>query len=147
MSESDLSSVLGSIRSQHLSARKEKNQVVLEALGPLLGDVETKMKGTTPFDLQALYGLIRGHINGLRECIQKMDVTSPSIERMDNQIKILSAFLPKLMSNSQMVDVASAFIRLSDQNSNLGKVMAHFKQNYPGQYDGKALAGIVKDLI
>ena len=140
-------SVVGEMRSKFLSARKKKDQVALNALGPLLGDIETKTKGTQAFDISALYGIVRGHINGLKECMQNMDVTSPAVEDMDSQIKILSAFLPKMMSSAQMVEIASEFIKQDDSHANLGKVMAYFKQNHPGQYDGKALAGIIKDLI
>ena len=147
MAEETIDSVMENIRSKHLSARKARDSATLEALGPLLGDIETKQKGTGTFDLSALYGIVRSHINGLRECILNTEGNSLQVENMENQVKILSGFLPQKMSGSQMVDIASEVLKSKGEGANLGTVMAHFKEKYPGMYDGKVLSEIVKDLL
>ncbi len=152
---SELDSAIGEVRTRHLSARKEKNKVDLEALGPLLGDIETKQKATGPFDISTFYGIVRSHINGLKECmaaIEDLTDSAKSQKVIDSsyQVKLLNSFLPDLMSNAKMVEIASTFISECPQElgpRDMGRVMVHFKSNYPGQYDGKELSKITKDLL
>jgi uncharacterized protein YqeY len=59
---------------------------------------------------------------------------------------ILEAYLPKQMDSELIRKEIQHFVSFED-NKNIGKIMKHFKDNYEGQYDGKVVSAIAKEIM
>ena len=71
-------------------------------------------------------------------------------ELADNEIaemNIMEAYLPKQLSEQEIRDVIFGKIVQSDVPCNMGIVMKYFKDNYSGQYDGKMVSVIAKEML
>jgi uncharacterized protein YqeY len=59
---------------------------------------------------------------------------------------VLEKYMPKQMNLDDVISLVKILIAENNYNSpkDMGKIMAHFSQNFAGQYDGKLLSEIVK---
>jgi uncharacterized protein YqeY len=60
----------------------------------------------------------------------------------ENELGILNVFLPKQLTNEQIKETLSIL-----GLNNLGEIMKYFKTNFDGQYDGKILSNIIKEML
>ncbi len=68
------------------------------------------------------------------------------------ELEVINSYLvkvmPKQMNSEQMQEVAGIFIlENSSTIKDIGKIMAYFKSNFDGQYDGKILNEIIKQIL
>lgn len=71
-------------------------------------------------------------------------------ELADNELaemKVMEEYLPKQLSEENIRDIISILMTSSASLCNMGIVMKHFKENYSGQYDGKAVSTIAKQML
>lgn len=69
--------------------------------------------------------------------------------REQEEIKEISEFLPKQMSEDEIKEAVSAIIRDTGAKgmADMGKVMGAANKQLAGKADGKTIASIVKDLL
>ena len=66
----------------------------------------------------------------------------------DKEITILESFLPKQLTETELKGLVVEYVSANNLTAkDMGNIMAHFKQTYNGQYDGKTLSVIVKELV
>lgn len=64
------------------------------------------------------------------------------------EISVLESFIPKQMTESELTELTNDYIRSNNLSiKDMGVIMNHFKNTYSGQYDGKVLSGIVKNIL
>ena len=71
-------------------------------------------------------------------------------ELADNEIaemNVMEEYLPKQLSEQDIRDIIFGRIVQSDVPCNMGLVMKYFKDNYSGQYDGKMVSTIAKEML
>ena len=70
-------------------------------------------------------------------------------QREENEISIISQFLPKQMDEKDISKILNALIEEIEANSikDLGKIMQLVKERYPGQLDMKKAADIGKSIL
>ena len=71
-------------------------------------------------------------------------------ELADNEIaemNVMEEYLPKQLSEQDIRDIIFGRIVQSDVPCNMGIVMKYFKENYSGQYDGKMVSTIAKEML
>ena len=72
-------------------------------------------------------------------------------ELADNEIaemNVMEEYLPKQLSEQDIRDIIFGRIVQSDfPPCNMGIVMKYFKDNYSGQYDGKMVSTIAKEML
>ena len=70
-------------------------------------------------------------------------------QREENEISIISEFLPKQMDEKDISKILNALIEEIEANSikDLGKIMELVKERYPGQLDMKKAADIGKSIL
>jgi uncharacterized protein YqeY len=125
------------IKNDMVTAMKEKNVATRDILRVVTGEIQRNE--------QTSKGKIDLSDADVVKIIKKM------IENGDDnaEITILEAYLPQQMTTDEVQEQAASFIARNklDSPREMGRVMGHFKQNYEGTYDGKALSGIVKQLL
>ena len=63
------------------------------------------------------------------------------------EMKIMEEYLPKQLSEQDIRDIIMGRMVQSDIPCNMGIVMKYFKDNYSGQYDGKMVSTIAKEML
>jgi len=124
-----------------VSAMKVKNVIARDILRVLKGEIERneqRNKVKVILSDSDVVTLVKKLIEGIE------------LSGNDNgEIAILEVYVPKQMSEGDMIIEATVFIDNNglDSLKGLGKIMGHFKQNFKGTYDGKKLSEIVKGLL
>ena len=120
------------------TAMKNKDTQRLGVLRVLKGEIERNeqtSKGKVELADVDIVALVKKSIQGIKET-----------NNDEFEIEVLETYLPKQLSNFELTKLVKEFLT-TEGNVNMGSVMAHFKVNYAGQYDGKELSLIVKSLI
>lgn len=68
----------------------------------------------------------------------------------DNEIaemKVMEDYLPQQLTEKDIRDVISYLIDNSETKPNMGVIMKYFKEKYNGQYDGKMVSTIAKEML
>lgn len=71
------------------------------------------------------------------------------IEKNENEIKILQEFLPKQLTNEEIIAIIKLEIEKNTYNSmkDMGKLMSFFKENYSGQCDMGLISKMIKESL
>ena len=86
--------------------------------------------------------------NVVEEVITKL-VKNAKIMDNENEIKILSNYLPTILGEKQLEILISGIINKNSYNTikDMGKVMGELKSKYGSTYDGKMASILVKKLL
>lgn len=113
-----------------------KNGVALEKtlLGTLIGELDRKSK--TPNDEETI-AIVKKMVESCKQC------------GAEDEAEILSRYLPTMLTEVELQTIISDY---SSHNSlvhkkDMGKIMAHLKETYPGKYDGKLASQIVSKIL
>lgn len=141
------------LRAMQLQARKEKNTVVASLLTTLISEVEMKGKNDgnrlpTPGEIAAT---VKKFVANTIETLQVLPETDPRYAAAIIEKTTLEGLLPKQMDDAVMRMCVQQLIDLEPVDSRgpkmMGTIMGKMKALYDGQYDGKALSGVVKELL
>lgn len=129
------------------AARKNRETHIVNLLSPLIGDAQTKAKndGVESLNDAAMTALIQSHIKNLKITLNALYDNGGSAEQTaaaQYDIVNLNIYLPKQLDETEIRSIITSL-----NAANMGAVMTHFKTNYAGQYDGKALSTIAKEMV
>ncbi len=135
-------SLLAQIKNDQVAARKAKNKVLADTLTTLYSEAanEGLNKGKRESTDAEVIAVLKKFINN---CVSTISVVGDGEvkEGKKEEIKVYEAYLPKQLSTEEMHDIITGMGVVS-----LPQIMNHFKTNYAGLYDGKALATLAKTL-
>ena len=124
-----------------VTAMKAKDTITLKVLRVLKGEIqrgEQSSNGKIELSDADIVKLVKKSIDGI-------------IETGGDQLEVavLEKYMPSQMTFDDMYFQVSLLRQLKWYKSpkDMGKIMAHFSENYAGQYDGKVLSQMVKDLL
>lgn len=123
------------------TARQEQrdNPVIYSLLGVVLGELDRLPipRGQEPTQDQ-IYAVIKK----LYEAAKEMREMTPEA---DQEYMYLKDFIKKQLSESDIrFDIEDLML---SKDCNIGMIMKHFKEWYPGQYDGKLVSKIAKEYL
>ena len=121
-----------------VTAMKNKDTTTLNTLRVLKGEIqraEQSPNGKIELSDGDIVKLIKKSIDGINETGGNQD-----------EVLVLEKYMPKQMNLDDVISLVKILIDENNYNSpkDMGKIMAHFSQNFAGQYDGKLLSEIVK---
>ena len=122
-------------------ARQEQrdNPVIYSLLGVVIGELDRLPipRGQEPTQDQ-IYAVIKK----LYEAAKEMREMSPEA---DQEYMYLKDFIKKQLSEADIrFEIEDLML---SKNCNIGMIMKHFKEWYPGQYDGKMVNTIAREFI
>ena len=122
-------------------ARQEQrdNPVIYSLLGVVIGELDRLPipRGQEPTQDQ-IYAVIKK----LYEAAKEMREMTPEA---DQEYMYLKDFIKKQLSEEDIrFEIEDLML---SKNCNIGMIMKHFKEWYPGQYDGKLVSKIAKDYL
>lgn len=124
-----------------VTAMKSKDTTTLNVLRVLKGEIqraEQSSSGKVELSDADIVKLVKKSIDGINETGGDQ-----------SEIAVLEKYMPKQMDETQINLLVTSLILDNGYNSpkDMGKIMAHFNQNYAGQYDGKLLSEVVKNIL
>lgn len=131
-------SLISKIDSDLVSAMKSKDVETLKVLRVLKGEIQRNEQGKD--------GKIVLTDSQVTTIVKKMVDNLKETGGLDGEISILSEYLPKQLTNDELVDIVIGLIEVNNYNSikDMGKIMKYFKDNYEHRYDGSKLSSIIK---
>lgn len=148
-------SLLQQIKTASIEARKAKSPnkyfyVTLFAEAERVGKDKRNGESTDEEVIQTL--------KSFREKAEIMIQSALTLNRADAQtqidnanfeISVIDTFLPRQMSESELVTEITKYVKTLEDNSikQMGKVMTHLKTQFPGKYDGALASKLVKQIL
>lgn len=142
-----MSELLNAIKKKQLLARKEKDTVRASLLTTLIG--EASPSGNDTVTDKDVMGIVEKFYKNLCDNRVIYVERGASTEQVDAEMEILLEILPKQLSADEIEAIAKNVIQEKgiDSMKGIGQIMGHFSQHHKGQYNGKEVQGIVKDLL
>ena len=139
-------SLLQRIKSDQVTARKEKNAISTSLLTTLLGEASMigKNDGNRESTDAEVIAVIKKFIKNIDESLKvKPDKVLP-LEKM-----LLEGYLPQQITGTQLEMTIQGIIVSVGAESvrDMGKVMKVLKDSYDGRYDGREASTFVKELL
>lgn len=113
------------------------NPVIYSLLGVVLGELDRlpTRENPTPDQIYAVIKKLYEAAKEMREMTQEAD----------QEYMYLKDFIKKQLSESDIrFDIEDLML---SKGCNIGMIMKHFKEWYPGQYDGKLVSKIAKEYL
>ena len=114
-----------------LKLENKNNSVVRNLISTIIGELDRKSK--TPNEAEVM-----SVIKKIRDADLEVTLT----DQIAEELNFLNGLIPKSLSEDGMMKIVSSL-----SFSKIGDYMSYFKNNYPGQYDGKLLSSIVKSKL
>lgn len=119
---------------------QRENPVIYSLLGVVLGELDRLPTRANPTEDQ-IYTVIKKMYEGA-ELLASKDLS----EEAKIEYAYLKDFIKAQLGRSE-IEIIIAELILQVPNVNIGVIMKHFKDNYSGQYDGKLVSQIAKEML
>lgn len=132
------------LKQDRIQAMKERNYIIKDLLGTLIGECSKETKEPTD---DKVIATIKKFIKNTEECLKYIsdsDKLNPLCKEM-NELIILESYLPKQMTEEEIRGNIE-LLKLAG-NTNIGMIMKSFKDLYEGEYDGATVSRIAKELL
>lgn len=115
------------------------NPVIYSLLGVLLGEIDRLPipRTQSPTEDQ-IYAIVKK----LHESTKEMREYTPAA---DQEFGYLKDYIKQQLSSEEIIKIITGL--KTNSNCNIGLVMKYFKDNYSGQYDGKLVSQIAKEVL
>jgi uncharacterized protein len=136
-----------------MKARDERRVSTLRLVNAALknADIEAQGQGKHLLSDDELLGLLQKLIKQRHEAVEIYDKAGRSelADRERGEIDIISAYLPKEMSDAEAKAAVAEVIKATGATGikDMGKVMAALKQGYAGKMDFGKASALVKTLL
>jgi uncharacterized protein len=136
-----------------MKARDERRVSTLRLVNAALknADIEAQGQGKHVLSDDELLGLLQKLIKQRHEAVEIYDKAGRSelADRERGEIEIISAYLPKQMSDPEAKAAVAEVIKATGATGikDMGKVMAALKQGYAGKMDFGKASALVKTLL
>lgn len=120
---------------------QRENPVIYSLLGVLLGEIDRLPIPRTqrPTEDQ-IYAIVKKLYEGA-ELLASKDLS----EESKIEYAYLKDYIKQQLSSEEIIKIITGL--KTNFNCNIGLVMKHFKDNYSGQYDGKLVSQIAKEVL
>ena len=117
------------------------NPVIYSLLGVLLGEIDRlPIPRTQSPSEDQIYAIVKKLYEGA-ELLASKDWS----EEAKIEYAYLKEYIKQQLSSEEIIKIITGL--KTNFNCNIGLVMKHFKDNYSGQYDGKLVSQIAKEIL
>jgi len=127
---------------------KQKDALRLSIYRMLLAAIKNKeVEKIRPLTEDEFYGIVKTSVKQHIDSIEsfKKGNRQDLVDKEEKELEILKGFLPAALSDEELfTEIEEAIKTLEAKNQkDMGKVIKHLMEKYPGRIDGKALSGMV----
>jgi uncharacterized protein len=129
-------------------ALKQRDSVRVSILRMLLASIKNKeVEKIRALTQEEFYALVKTSVKQHLESIEsfKKGNRQDLVEKEEKELEILKGFLPAALSDEELSKEIEEAIQTLEAKSqkDMGKVIKHLLEKYPGRIDGKVLSGMV----
>lgn len=118
---------------------QRSNPVIYSLLGVLLGEID---RLPIPRSQEPSEDQIYAIVKKLHESAKEMREYTPAA---DQEFEYLKDYIKQQLSEADIrFEIEDLML---SKGCNIGMIMKHFKEWYPGQYDGKLVSQIAKEIL
>lgn len=121
---------------------QRSNAIIYKLLGVLLGEIDRlPIPRTQSPSEDQIYAIVKKLYEGAELLASKNWDEDAKVE-----YAYLKDYIKQQLGRSEIEMIISDLV-LQQPNANIGIVMKYFKDNYSGQYDGKLVSQIAKEIL
>lgn len=139
-----MTQLLQLIKADHLEARLKNIEPNKTLLTTLIGEVETLSYNLATGQELKDEDVIKVITKFVKNNNESYSLTNSNIYKQENDI--LEKYLPKQLSQSEIENTINTILA-NNANAQMKDIMAYFKTNLSGQYDGKLVSTIIKSIL
>lgn len=116
------------LKSDFLSARKSKDQVLKDLLSTLIGELSTDEKDGTVITDEIVIKKLKVYINNIDSFFDKCNEQAKIVATLEREY--LSSLVPAQLTESEITELVQPF-------ADIKSAIMFMKTNYAGRYNGK----------
>jgi uncharacterized protein YqeY len=128
------------IRHDMQEAKKNKEVLKANLLSTLYAEIFTLSKSGKELTEDDEIRVIKKFIKNIDETLA-LEISEEQKTRFNSEKEILESYLPKQLSSEETEKIVDEML---SQGKVMKDIMAYFKENYTGRYDGRTVSEIVK---
>ena len=128
------------IRHDMQEAKKNKEVLKANLLSTLYAEIFTLSKSGKELTEDDEIRVIKKFIKNIDETLA-LEISEEQKTRLNSEKEILESYLPKQLSSEEAEKIVDEML---SQGKVMKDIMAYFKENYTGRYDGRTVSEIVK---
>jgi len=132
--------LLDQIRNDMLQAKKDKDLLKSNLLSTLYSEIFTVSKSGKAMTEEDEVRIVKKFVKNIDDTLA-LDIPQDARSKFESEKKILESYLPKQLSKEEIENIVS---KLAAEGKVMKDIMAYFKENYTGRYDGKTVSEIVR---
>lgn len=121
-------------------AKKDKEVLKANLLSTLFSEIFTFSKSGKEMTEDDEIRVIKKFIKNINETLS-LEITEEQKSSLNSEKEILESYLPKQLSREEAEKIIDEMI---SQGNVMKDIMAYFKENYTGRYDGRTVSEIVR---
>lgn len=132
------------LKQDHLTARKNKEQVKTSVLSTVIGEASSKAvvkDGEKIVSDDLVSNTIKKFVKGIDETLEIVQNNQQLLEER----AILTGYLPTSLTEEKLTEIIRSAI--DNGSDNMGSIMGLLKTNHPNAYDGKVASRIANELL
>ena len=137
------------LKADQLVARKARDGNKVTFLSFVIGEASNVGKMSMPPRETAdseVIAVVKKLIDKVTETRSVLVTRNLDTSDADNDLAILSVYLPKQMTAEELEDIINEY-KSNAEFFSIKTIMAHLKENYAGTYDSKMAANIVNSIL
>jgi uncharacterized protein YqeY len=132
--------LMDAIRKDMFEAKKVKDTVKANLLSTLFSEIFTLSKSGKELTEEDELKIIRKFLKNIDETLA-LDIPEGTKTKLKSEKEILESYLPKQLNKDEIEKIVAGLVA---EGKGMKDIMPHFKENYPGKYDGRTVSEIVK---
>jgi uncharacterized protein YqeY len=140
-----MSDLLQTIKDDFLAARKARESSTAAFLSALIGTIESAAitaEGRVELTEQHVVTVLKSYLKKNAELLAIENLPENAIKMVEFEKGIIEKYLPTQLTEEKIREI---FTELDE--SNLGLMMKHLKDNFAGLYDGTLASKIAKEFL
>jgi uncharacterized protein YqeY len=130
------------IKKDMMQAKIHKDTVKANLLSSLYSEIYTASKTGKTIGEEDYTKIIRKFIKNTNDTLL-LDISDEQKKKLEQERSILESYLPSQLSIEQTDEEIK---KLISEGKQMKDIMAYFKQNYPGRYDGRVVNERIRAL-
>ncbi|MBP7704924.1 MAG: GatB/YqeY domain-containing protein [Caulobacter sp.] len=154
--------LLDALKADQLAARKSNDRLKADLLTTLIGEAaqittEEFKRGVTEVTDEKVAATVAKFLKNTKLTLENLagerarlieaggdaSKVEARMKAAETEQAILSSYSPKQMTEAELREAIDAFLA-ANPDANVGAIMAHLKENFGGQYDGKAASALAR---
>lgn len=135
--------LIDKVREDMHEAKKAKETLKANLLSTLYAEMFTQSKSGKPYSDEDSIKIVKKFIKNSEETLA-LDIPEDAKSKYTEEKRILEGYLPAQLTKEE---IESKVNQLVSEGKVMKDIMAYFKENHSGMYDGKTVSDIVRSKL